>query len=90
MFLNNNIISNYKINNYDLLHNELTSISYTISFLKESYKNKLYPTSSDIIKFIHFNNIINYQFINTFIKNNTIKNTINNIPHSTCQNHRNT
>lgn len=76
MFLNNNIISNNKINNYDLLHNELTSISYTISFLKESYKNKLYPTSSDIIKFIHFNNIINYQFINTFIKNNTLNNKI--------------
>ena len=53
MFLNNNIISNNKINNYDLLHNELTSISYIISFLKECYKNKLYPTSSDIIKFIH-------------------------------------
>jgi hypothetical protein len=76
MFLNNNIISNNKINNYDLLHNELTSISYTISFLKESYKNKLYPTSSDIIKFIHFNNIINYQFITTFIKNNTLNNKI--------------
>lgn len=76
MFLNNNIISNNKINNYDLLHNELTSISYIISFLKECYKNKLYPTSSDIIKFIHFNNIISYQFITTFIKNNNINNKI--------------
>ena len=76
MFLNNNIISNNKINNYDLIHNELTSISYIISFLKESYKNKLYPTSSEIIKFLQFNNIINYQLILSFIKNNTINNKI--------------
>lgn len=76
MFLNNNIISNNKIDNYHLIHNELTSISYIISFLKESYKNKLYPTSSDIIKFLHYNNIINYQLIHSFIKNNTINNKI--------------
>lgn len=76
MFLNNNIISDNKINYYELTHNELTSISYIISFLKESYKKKLYPTSSDIIKFLNYNNIINYQFIHTFINDNQINKKI--------------